>query len=156
TRKSLLVSPATGAAWRSWTAICRTTRSDWARKVCAITGGRAESPMSPAMTPREEIQRSIATARIHSKPRRRTMLCVMSHDIAFEMAVSSIRFGPGVTREVGMDLADLGARCVLVVTDPTLRPLPPVQTVLESLERHRVPFTLYDRVRVEPSDESFL
>ena len=50
----------------------------------------------------------------------------MSHDNAFEMAVSSIRFGKGVTREVGMDLAELGAKHVLVVTDATLRALPPV------------------------------
>lgn len=77
------------------------------------------------------------------------------HEIAFEMAVSSIRFGTGVTREVGMDLAELGARNVLVVTDAKLASLPPVQTVLESLERNHVPFALYDRVRVEPTDESF-
>ena len=32
----------------------------------------------------------------------------------------------------------------------------PVQTVLESLESAGVSFTLYDRVRVEPTDESFL
>ena len=72
------------------------------------------------------------------------------------MAVSSIRFGPGVTREVGMDLADLGARNVLVLTDRVLRGLSPVQIVLESLEANRIPATLYDRVRVEPTDESFL
>jgi hydroxyacid-oxoacid transhydrogenase len=80
----------------------------------------------------------------------------MPHEIAFEMAVSSIRFGPGVTREVGMDLADLGAKKVLVLTDPVLRNRPPVQAVLESLETNRIAATLYDRVRVEPTDESFL
>jgi hydroxyacid-oxoacid transhydrogenase len=80
----------------------------------------------------------------------------MSKDIAFEMAVSSVRYGVGVTREVGMDLAEIGARLVLVLTDPTVGALAPVRTVLESLERSGVPFALYDRVRVEPSDESFL
>ncbi|MGH9524393.1 MAG: hydroxyacid-oxoacid transhydrogenase [Terriglobales bacterium] len=80
----------------------------------------------------------------------------MPHEIAFEMAVSSVRFGPGVTREVGMDLADLGAKNILVLTDPVLRKLPPVQTVLESLEANGIAATIYDRVRVEPTDESFL
>ena len=75
---------------------------------------------------------------------------------AFEMAAASVRFGAGVTREVGMDLADLGARRVLVLTDPTIRRLPPVDTVLESLESNGISATVYDRVRVEPTDESFL
>jgi hydroxyacid-oxoacid transhydrogenase len=75
---------------------------------------------------------------------------------AFEMTVSSVRFGAGVTREVGMDLADLGARRVLVLTDPVLRHLAPVQTVIEALEESRIAVTLYDRVRIEPSEESFL
>jgi hydroxyacid-oxoacid transhydrogenase len=79
----------------------------------------------------------------------------MQHEIAFEMAVSSIRFGAGVTREVGMDLAEWGAKNVLVVTDPALAKLAPAATVLESLEHNRIPFALYDRVRVEPTDESF-
>ena len=79
----------------------------------------------------------------------------MTHEIAFEMAASSVRFGAGVTREVGMDLADLGIRHALVITDPRLRQMRPVQTVLESLEAHRVTNTLYDRVRVEPNDDSF-
>ena len=76
-------------------------------------------------------------------------------DTAFEMAASSIRCGVGVTREVGMDLADLGAKLVLVVTDPVMARLPPVQSVLESLEASKVPYVIYDRVRVEPTDESF-
>ncbi len=77
-------------------------------------------------------------------------------DVAFEMAASSIRFGVGVTREVGMDLDDLGVTLVMVVTDPVLAKLPPVRVVLESLEANKVPFALYDKVRVEPTDESFL
>ena len=80
----------------------------------------------------------------------------VARDVAFEMAASSIRFGVGVTREIGMDLAELGARRVLVLTDPVLRRLPPVQAVVESLDASRVPFALYERVRVEPTDESFL
>jgi hydroxyacid-oxoacid transhydrogenase len=80
----------------------------------------------------------------------------MANDYAFEMAVSSVRFGVGVTREVGMDLADMGAKLVLVVTDPVVAKLAPVRTVLESLDENHVAYALYDRVRVEPSDESFL
>ncbi len=79
----------------------------------------------------------------------------MNHETAFEMAASGIRFGAGVTREVGTDLAELGSRSVLVITDPVLRNLRPVEIVLESLEENGVPFTVYDRVRVEPTDESF-
>jgi hydroxyacid-oxoacid transhydrogenase len=76
-------------------------------------------------------------------------------EIAFEMAVSSVRFGWGVTREVGMDLADLGVRRALVVTDPVVARLQPVATTLQSLEDAGVQAVLYDRVRVEPTDESF-
>jgi hydroxyacid-oxoacid transhydrogenase len=77
-------------------------------------------------------------------------------DRVFEMAASNIRFGPGVTREVGMDLAEIGARHVLVITDPVVARLPPVAAVLEALEASGIRATIYDRVRVEPTDESFL
>jgi hydroxyacid-oxoacid transhydrogenase len=79
----------------------------------------------------------------------------MANEYAFEMATSSVRFGWGATREVGMDLVDLGLRRVLVITDPTIRRLPPVDTVLESLHG-AVEYELFDRVRVEPTDDSFL
>jgi hydroxyacid-oxoacid transhydrogenase len=75
-------------------------------------------------------------------------------EYAFEMAASAIRFGAGVTREVGADMADMGAHHVLVFIDPHLRKLPPVITVLESLESNKVRFSIFDRVRVEPTEES--
>jgi hydroxyacid-oxoacid transhydrogenase len=80
----------------------------------------------------------------------------MTKDFAFEMVASSVRFGVGVTREVGMDLDELGARLVMVVTDPIVAKLSPTRTVTESLEQNGIAYALYDRVRVEPSDESFL
>ncbi|MGH9145618.1 MAG: hydroxyacid-oxoacid transhydrogenase [Vicinamibacterales bacterium] len=80
----------------------------------------------------------------------------MTNDLAFETAFSSVRFGVGVTREVGMDLADLGIRRTLVLTDRTIGRLRPVQIVLESLAANGVEAVLYDRVQVEPTDHAFL
>ena len=79
----------------------------------------------------------------------------MDNEYAFEMATSSIRFGWGATREVGMDLTDWGVRRVMVLTDPTVRNLAPVQRVLESIDG-ALDYAIYDRVAVEPTDESFL
>ena len=79
----------------------------------------------------------------------------MSQEIAFEMATSNIRFGPGVTREVGMDLADLKVRRAMVLADPNLVQLSPVTTVLESLANQRIDFSLFDHIQIEPTDKSF-
>ena len=79
----------------------------------------------------------------------------MKKDFAFEMAASAVRFGVGVTREVGMDLKELGTTLALVVTDSTIAKLPPVRTVLDSLDGSGIKYVLYDRVRVEPTDQSF-
>jgi hydroxyacid-oxoacid transhydrogenase len=78
----------------------------------------------------------------------------MINDRAFEMAASNIRFGPGITAEVGMDLTDLGARRALVLCDPGLVELPQLAVVRKSLESESIDYALYDRVRVEPSDSS--
>jgi hydroxyacid-oxoacid transhydrogenase len=78
----------------------------------------------------------------------------MSKETAFNMVSSNIRYGPGATREIGMDLADMGVGNVLVITDSNLAGLGPVATVLESLDEQRIPYKLYDRVRIEPTDES--
>lgn len=71
------------------------------------------------------------------------------------MASSNIRYGPGVTREIGMDIVALGGRNVCVMTDKNLSALAPVKAVLESLSSSRLPYKVYDQVRVEPTDSSF-
>ena len=79
----------------------------------------------------------------------------MALEYAFELASSSIRCGRGVTREVGLDLAEMGAKRVMVLTDANLAKLPPVATVLESLSDNQIQTALFDKVRVEPTDLSF-
>lgn len=79
-----------------------------------------------------------------------------TRDTAFEMATSNIRFGSGVTAEIGMDLADLDAKRVLVFTDPRLARLPVMDTVLQSLRQEGIGFDVFDAVRVEPTDTSML
>src|SRR6266849_5043179 len=76
----------------------------------------------------------------------------MALEYAFELAASSIRFGAGVTREIGMDLAEMRAKRVMVLTDSNLAKLSPVATVIESLKDSGISFALFDRVRVEASD----
>lgn len=76
-------------------------------------------------------------------------------ETAFTMDTSSIKFGPGVTREVGYDMAALGAKRVMVVTDPHLAQSEPVAITLEALRREGMDPVLFDQVRVEPTDASF-
>ena len=76
-------------------------------------------------------------------------------ETAVELATSNIRFGPGVTRELGYDLADRGLRSALVLTDPYLLGLHPVRCALSSLEESGIRTTVYSDVQVEPTDRSF-
>ena len=76
-------------------------------------------------------------------------------ETAFSMETSSLKFGPGVTREVGYEMGRLGVRRVLVVTDPGLSDSEPVRTATESLRRQGLNVVLYDQVEVEPTDASF-
>ncbi|KAF3933736.1 hypothetical protein ABW19_dt0205569 [Dactylella cylindrospora] len=75
-------------------------------------------------------------------------------EYAFEMAASSIRFGPGATKEVGMDFANLQVKKVLVLTDKTVAELTPMKQAIEGLEREGVKFDIFDEVMVEPKDYS--
>jgi hydroxyacid-oxoacid transhydrogenase len=75
-------------------------------------------------------------------------------EYAFEMAASSIRFGPGVTKEVGMDFKNLGSKKVCVVTDSTVDKLDAMKQVREGLTREGVNFEVFSNVRVEPKDSS--
>ena len=79
----------------------------------------------------------------------------MLKDTAFQMAASNIRFGRGITHELGMDLVAMEVRRTMVVIDPALVSLPAGETVLESLEVNGIDYRVFDAVAVEPTDSSF-
>lgn len=79
----------------------------------------------------------------------------MQNDTAFQMAASNIRFGTGVTREVGMDLADMQFKRTMVVIDPKLVALQTGETVFESLKQNNIDYEVFNQVIVEPTDRSF-
>jgi hydroxyacid-oxoacid transhydrogenase len=78
------------------------------------------------------------------------------HETRFTMDTSAIKFGPGATREVGADMTRLGGGRVMVVTDPRLAAGETVATALDALRREEIDAVLYDQVRVEPTDASFI
>ena len=78
-----------------------------------------------------------------------------SLETAYTIDTSSIKFGPGVTQEVGYEMNRLGARRVMVVTDPRMASSEAVAITLDSLWDEGIDAVLFDRVSVEPTDVSF-
>lgn len=53
----------------------------------------------------------------------------LAQEYAFEVAASNLRFGEGVTAEVGMDFKNMKARKVGVFTDPNVAKLTAMKVV---------------------------
>ena len=75
-------------------------------------------------------------------------------ETAFTMEGSSIKFGPGVTAEVGYDLKSFGSRRAMVVVDPNLVDSETLSITLSSLHEEGIDTAVFDQVRVEPTDVS--
>ncbi|WOO76607.1 Hydroxyacid-oxoacid transhydrogenase, mitochondrial [Vanrija pseudolonga] len=85
-------------------------------------------------------------------------------DYAFEMAASTLRFGTGATREVGMDLRNMinllpaneqAKAKIAVFTDPNIAKLPVMKTVEQALQQQNLPFVVFDKISVEPTENSW-
>ncbi|MCJ7623760.1 MAG: iron-containing alcohol dehydrogenase, partial [Anaerolineaceae bacterium] len=79
----------------------------------------------------------------------------MTTETAFTMDTSSIKFGPGVTREIGHDMKRLGAHRVLMLIDPYLTGSSSAQIAHESLQKEGLDIVVFSEISIEPTDESF-
>jgi hydroxyacid-oxoacid transhydrogenase len=75
-------------------------------------------------------------------------------DRVFTMRSTPYKFGPGVTEEIGHDLAALGLRRVLVVTDAGVAATGLPERVMGLIREKGIEGTLFQNVSVEPTDSS--
>lgn len=80
---------------------------------------------------------------------------MVEFETAFTMDTTSMKYGLGVTCEIGYDMKRLESKRVMVVTDSNLAHTKPVAVVLDALHSEGIDAVLYDRVRIEPTDISF-
>ena len=73
----------------------------------------------------------------------------------FSIDTSAIKYGIGVTSEVGYELERLGVKNAVLITDPTLVENDAVKNSYESITHQGIKATIYDKVEVEPTDISF-
>ncbi len=55
-----------------------------------------------------------------------------------------------------MDFKNMGSQRVCVVTDKNVRNLDAMKQVIEGLNKEGIEFTIFDAVRVEPKDTSYV
>jgi hydroxyacid-oxoacid transhydrogenase len=75
-------------------------------------------------------------------------------ETVFTYGAPQLKLGEGASDEIGWDVAQLGARRALVVTDAGVAATGAPERVAESLRRSGVEAVVFDGVRVEPTDES--
>jgi len=72
----------------------------------------------------------------------------------FTYGAPQLKFGPGASEEVGHDLAQLGVRRVLVITDPGVAATGSPQRIAEQIGGAGIEAVVFEQVHVEPTDQS--
>ena len=81
---------------------------------------------------------------------------LMNLETAFTMDTSSIKFGKGVTKEIGSDFKNMGVNRLMICTDNRVAKLSTMEVVEASLKEVGLEYEIYSGVSVEPTDVSFL
>jgi alcohol dehydrogenase class IV len=78
----------------------------------------------------------------------------MTMESIFTWGAPPLKFGPGAVDEIGFDMAQHGARRVLILTDPRVNELGVPARIADSLARHGISSEIFDGCHVEPTDDS--
>ena len=81
---------------------------------------------------------------------------VEGRETAFSVPANTMKFGPGVLRELGDDAVDLGLRRVALFVDEKVKDTESFAIAMESLKKAGVDAVPYDDIKVEPTDRSFM
>ncbi len=77
-------------------------------------------------------------------------------ETVFTYGAPGLKFGVGARHEIGFDLGQLGARRVLIVTDPGVAATGAPAEIAERLKAAGIESVVFDRTRVEPTDASMI
>lgn len=75
-------------------------------------------------------------------------------ETVFTYAAPALKFGRGASREIGYDVRGWGARRALLVTDAGVAAAGHADDVADGLRARGIEVVVFDRSRVEPTDES--
>src|SRR5579875_57249 len=77
-----------------------------------------------------------------------------TEETIFTWGAPPLKFGPGAVDEIGFEMAQFGARRVLILTDTRISDLGIPARIADSLTRHGITSETFDGVHVEPTDDS--
>jgi len=76
------------------------------------------------------------------------------NESVFTYGAPQLKFGAGASDEIGFDLTTYAAKRVLVVTDPGVAATGHPERIAEQVRARGIEAVVFDRVHVEPTDES--
>jgi hydroxyacid-oxoacid transhydrogenase len=78
-----------------------------------------------------------------------------NHETIFTMEATPVKFGRGASAEAGWELARLGVRRAMLVTDPGVAAVGYPERIQRTIESEGIEVVLFDHSRVEPTIDSF-
>ena len=78
----------------------------------------------------------------------------LTEETIFTWGAPPLKFGAGAVDEIGFEMAQHGARRVLILTDPAINGLGIPARIAESLTKQGITSEIFDGVHVEPTDDS--